>query len=155
MIHFPQLKTKKVSYRAAEVDTNTDDVNTSRRTPACTVPDWPTEPRRVVIAPWWVLVDLSFLVIPVAFISEHFQVHCPPVIPDFHLALAIIAYKLDGTQVSQRGGKIQQAILLGPTIFPLGFAALGGRTLKKVALWRAQEGTTLGVITPSHLPKVF
>jgi hypothetical protein len=72
MIHFPQLKTKKVSYRAVEIDANKDDVSVSRRTPACAVPDWPIEPRRVVIAPWWILVDLSFLVIPVAFISEHF-----------------------------------------------------------------------------------
>jgi hypothetical protein len=60
-------------------------------------------------------------------------------------ALAAVAYKLDGKDLSDRGHKIQEAILLGPTLFPLAFAAVGGRSLKKVALWRAQEGTTLGV----------
>jgi hypothetical protein len=71
-MNIPQLKTKKISYGAVEVDPNKNDVNVSGRTPAGAVPDWPTEPRRVAIAPWWVLVDLSFLVIPVAFIGEHF-----------------------------------------------------------------------------------
>jgi hypothetical protein len=117
-MNFPQLKTKKVSYRAVEIDANKDDVNVSRRTPACAVPDWPTEPQRLVIAPWWLLVDLSLLVIPVAFISEHFEIHSPPIVADFYLALAIIAYKLDGTLISQRGSKIQQAILLGLRYFP-------------------------------------
>lgn len=57
----------------------------------------------------------------------------------------MLAYKLDGKELSDRGHKIQEATLLGPTLFPLAFAALGGRSLKKIALWRAQEGTSLGV----------
>ncbi|KAH6642924.1 hypothetical protein C7974DRAFT_112820 [Boeremia exigua] len=36
-------------------------------------------------------------------------------------------------------------MLLGPTVFPLAFAALGGRSLKNIALWRAERGSTLGV----------
>jgi hypothetical protein len=83
-MRLPQLKTKKISYRAVEVDANKDDVNVSRRAPVCAVPDWPTEPRRVVIAPWWILVDLSLLVIPVAFIGERFQVQSHPIIADFY-----------------------------------------------------------------------
>jgi hypothetical protein len=63
------------------------------------------------------------------------------------IALAALAYRLDGEEISDRGRKIQEAILLSPTLFPLAFAALGGRSLKKIALWRAQEGTTLGVST--------
>lgn len=53
--------------------------------------------------------------------------------------------KLDGKDVSPYGKHVQEAILLGPTIYPLVFAALGGRALRKIALWRAGEGTTLGV----------
>lgn len=60
-------------------------------------------------------------------------------------ALAVIAVKLDGKDVSPYGKHVQEAILLGPTIYPLVFAALGGRALRKIALWRAGEGTTLGV----------
>jgi hypothetical protein len=59
--------------------------------------------------------------------------------------LAALAYKLDGKELSNHGRKIQELILLGPTLFPLAFAALAGRSLKKIALWRAQEGTSLGV----------
>lgn len=60
-------------------------------------------------------------------------------------ALAALAHRLDGQEFSDRGHKIEEAILLGPTLFPLAFAALGGRSLKRIALWRAQEGTSLGV----------
>ena len=60
-------------------------------------------------------------------------------------ALAVLACRLDGKDISDRGRKIQEAILLGPTLFPLAFTALAGRSLKKMALWRAQEGTTIGV----------
>lgn len=60
-------------------------------------------------------------------------------------ALASLAYKLDQTPLSQHGRNIENAILLGPTLFPLAFAALGGRSLKKIALWKAERGTTLGV----------
>ncbi|KAJ4366084.1 hypothetical protein N0V95_000311 [Ascochyta clinopodiicola] len=61
-------------------------------------------------------------------------------------ALAIITIKLDGKRFSPYGRHIQEAILLGPTIYPLVFAALGGRALRKIALWRAGEGTTLGFL---------
>ncbi len=57
----------------------------------------------------------------------------------------MLAYDLDGQEISSRGRSIQEAILLGPTIFPLAFAALAGRSLKRIALWRAERGTTLGV----------
>ncbi|KAJ6199410.1 hypothetical protein J3E72DRAFT_266926 [Bipolaris maydis] len=35
-------------------------------------------------------------------------------------------------------------MLLGPTLFPLAFAALGGRSLKNIALWKAQQGSSIG-----------
>jgi hypothetical protein len=70
------------------------------------------------------------------------------------VALAALAFQLDGKTISDRGRRIQEATLLGPTLYPLAFAALGGRSLKKIALWRAQEGTSLGVgaEASSYLP---
>lgn len=59
--------------------------------------------------------------------------------------LAALAHQLDGSELSDRGRKIQEATLIGPTLFPLAFAALGGRSIKRIALWRAERGTTLGV----------
>jgi hypothetical protein len=63
-------------------------------------------------------------------------------------ALAALANNLDGKELSSRGRKVQEATLIGPTLFPLVFAAIAGRSLKKIGLWRAQEGTTLGVSGP-------
>ncbi|KAF2827174.1 hypothetical protein CC86DRAFT_369384 [Ophiobolus disseminans] len=129
-MRFPGLKVKeKSSHTIVEVDANRSDTDISSQTVAATVTGWPIGPQRITSAPIWIIGDLLLLLLPIAF-----------------LVLAAFAYKLDGEELSDRGRKIQQAILLGPTLFPLAFAALAGRSLKKIALWRAQEGTTLGFL---------
>ncbi len=56
-----------------------------------------------------------------------------------------MAVRLDEMPLSTYGRHVQEVILLAPTIFPLAFAALVGRSLKRIALWKAERGTTLGV----------
>jgi hypothetical protein len=73
----------------------------------------------------------------------------------FIAALAALAYRLDGKELSSHGKHIQEAILLGPTLFPLAFAALAGRSLKRIALWRAERGTTLGVSSNNISEELF
>ncbi|KAH8726751.1 hypothetical protein GQ44DRAFT_771117 [Phaeosphaeriaceae sp. PMI808] len=80
-------------------------------------------------APYWIIADFLLLLLPLIF-----------------LALAALAWKLDGKKIYKYGLQIQEACLIGPTIFPLAFAAVCGRSLKKIALWRAERGTTLGFI---------
>ena len=46
--------------------------------------------------------------------------------------------------MSDYGHKLEQTLLLSPTIFPLIFAALMGRFFRHLGLWLAQRGTTLG-----------
>jgi hypothetical protein len=58
--------------------------------------------------------------------------------------LALIAARLDGKQVTDYGHKLEQTLLLSPTIFPVIFAALMGRCFKHVGLFLAERGTTLG-----------
>ncbi|KAF2632922.1 hypothetical protein BU25DRAFT_417489 [Macroventuria anomochaeta] len=53
---------------------------------------------------------------------------------------------LDGRDVSPHGKHIQDALLIGPMIYPLDFTALGGRALRKFALWKSGEGATLGFL---------
>ncbi|KAH7371443.1 hypothetical protein BKA66DRAFT_551697 [Pyrenochaeta sp. MPI-SDFR-AT-0127] len=115
-------KKPDVAYRAVEKDINDPDQNTQ-------ITSWPLQPQRIGREPLWILVDLVLLALPIAFI-----------------VLAIIAHRLDGDPVSDYGKTIRDASLLGPTIYPLVFAALGGRGLKRIAVWRAERGTTLGVL---------
>lgn len=59
-------------------------------------------------------------------------------------ALALIAARLDGKDISTYGLHLHQALLLSPTIFPVIFAALMGRCFKAVGLYLVERGTTLG-----------
>lgn len=61
------------------------------------------------------------------------------------VALAATAYTFHEQPVSEHGATLQRVMLLGPTLFPLAFAALGGRSLKNTALWSAERGSTVGV----------
>ncbi|KAF2468548.1 uncharacterized protein BDR25DRAFT_335386 [Lindgomyces ingoldianus] len=64
--------------------------------------------------------------------------------PIMFIALAIIAARLDGRDVSSYGLHLHQTLLLSPTIFPVIFAALMGRCFKYVGLYRAERGISLG-----------
>lgn len=59
--------------------------------------------------------------------------------------MGVVAANLDGKPLSHWGDKVQRATLLGPTIFPIMFAALVGSTLKTLARFRAENGAPLGV----------
>ncbi|KAH7094856.1 hypothetical protein FB567DRAFT_15141 [Paraphoma chrysanthemicola] len=129
-VRFPgSAKKEDTAYSAVEIDANRSDTDVSNRSAPHDVPGWPAEPQRIASAPIWIIADFLLLFMPIAFI-----------------ALAALAYRLDGKELSNKGRHIQEAILLGPTLFPLAFAALGGRSLKKIALWKAERGTTLGFL---------
>ncbi|KAH7390505.1 hypothetical protein BKA66DRAFT_547961 [Pyrenochaeta sp. MPI-SDFR-AT-0127] len=67
-------------------------------------------------------------------------------LPISFLVLAIAAYRLDQKPISEYGKMVQSAMMLGPTIYPLLFAALGGRSLRGIAVWRVECGTTIEVL---------
>jgi hypothetical protein len=62
--------------------------------------------------------------------------------------LAFYALAQDSKPQSTQGETILQAAKLGPTIFPIVFAAVVGRLMKTYALWRAERIERLGVSTP-------
>ncbi|KAF2133570.1 hypothetical protein P153DRAFT_428514 [Dothidotthia symphoricarpi CBS 119687] len=125
-MHIPGLRKKsEVAYHVVEAGIRTGKISGKH----AQIPDWPSEPRRIERTLLWIFADFALLTLPIAFI-----------------VLAILASGLDGQPTSRLGKDIQNASLLGPTIFPLAFAALGGRSLKNIALWNAERGTTLGVL---------
>jgi hypothetical protein len=148
-MRLPNLKgSTETAYKAVENEANSSVRDVSA--PA-TIPGWPTNPQRIASAPLWIIVDFLLLLLPIAFISRfteslHSRVH----LLNYCIVLAALAWRLDGQELSSKGRSIEEAILLGPTLFPLAFAALGGRSLKRIALWRAQRGTTVGVRSLPH-----
>jgi len=59
--------------------------------------------------------------------------------------LAITAWRLDGEPPSKVGQTVERAMSLGPTIFPLAFAAIGSRCFRSIAVHLAENGTTISV----------
>ncbi|KAH7087585.1 hypothetical protein FB567DRAFT_469954 [Paraphoma chrysanthemicola] len=59
------------------------------------------------------------------------------------LALAIEVLQLSNEPLSDHGKMIQRLIALGPTLYPLVYAAVCGRYLRSFAIWLAERGTTL------------
>ena len=59
--------------------------------------------------------------------------------------LAVLAKGLDRDTASQYGENIKQWTLLSPTIFPLGFAAVVGRSLQNIARYKLERGSYLKV----------
>lgn len=66
--------------------------------------------------------------------------------PCLFLILAFEAFCLNQTPISQHGQTIEQAAKLGPTLFPIIFAAIVGRLMRTYALWRAERGATIGTL---------
>lgn len=66
-------------------------------------------------------------------------------LPVLFIVLAIFAIRLDDQPISEHGNRVIQLSRLGPSIYPIIFAAVAGNLMKRLALWFADRGTTLGV----------
>jgi hypothetical protein len=60
---------------------------------------------------------------------------------------------LNNKPISAHGQTVKAITLLSPTIFPIVYAAILGRMLRRVGLFKAERGTTLGVSV--HLASIF
>jgi hypothetical protein len=52
---------------------------------------------------------------------------------------------LNNKPISPYGEKVKAITLLSPTIFPIIYAAILGKMLRRVGLFKAERGTTMGV----------
>lgn len=67
--------------------------------------------------------------------------------PCLFLILSLLAISVNKEPVSSsRGQWVEQAAKLGPTFFPVIFAAVVGRLMRTYALWRAERGASLGIL---------
>ncbi|KAL0932376.1 uncharacterized protein CTRU02_213329 [Colletotrichum truncatum] len=67
-------------------------------------------------------------------------------LPPVFLALLIAAALQHEKPESNTGDLIQDALLLSPTIFPIIFAAICGKTMKSIALYKSQDGMSLRLL---------
>ncbi|PSN61766.1 hypothetical protein BS50DRAFT_592706 [Corynespora cassiicola Philippines] len=84
-----------------------------------------------------ILVDSLLMLLPAAFFNSQYS---------WSLVLAVSAYALDEKPISRRGDLIEQAMQLGPTIYPLIYVAIGARCLRKIAVFLAERGTRVGTL---------
>jgi hypothetical protein len=61
------------------------------------------------------------------------------------LGVAVIALNGKPTKGSDFGKKVEFAMDLGPTMFPIAFAAICGRSMKRIARFRAERGAKISV----------
>ncbi|KAB8606216.1 hypothetical protein FH972_025847 [Carpinus fangiana] len=96
---------------------------------------WPTEPRLLrennFMSKLFTAADIVMALVPVAFI-----------------VIGALAASLNGKPTADNGlGKnIEYAMRIGPTIFPIVFAGVVGRTMKVFARYAAQRGAKLGLL---------
>ncbi|KAH7091385.1 hypothetical protein FB567DRAFT_273048 [Paraphoma chrysanthemicola] len=68
------------------------------------------------------------------------------IFPLLFIALAIVACRLDNKAVSSYGERVQDATKLGPTIFPIAFAAIASRAIRSIARKLVERGAKIGVL---------
>jgi hypothetical protein len=61
------------------------------------------------------------------------------------LVIAVLCLLLDGQPISPYGENIKAITLLSPTIFPVVYAAIFGKVLQRIGLFKAERSSTLGV----------
>jgi hypothetical protein len=72
--------------------------------------------------------------------------------PNQCAGLSFRALAVDGRPLSPGGEIVIQAAKIGPTVFPIVFAAVVSRLMKWFALWKAERGSELGVRDEDSLP---
>ena len=95
--------------------------------------DWPNSPQPLRVVTAWTHLEIFYNVIIT-------------LLPVLFFALAIIALRLDGKDVSAFGDHYLQAIRYGPTVFPIIFAAIVARLMRSLALWKCEKGSSLGFL---------
>ncbi|KAF2856742.1 hypothetical protein T440DRAFT_7060 [Plenodomus tracheiphilus IPT5] len=99
------------------------------------VPSWPEEARPLKARTWLMHLysfgDLILVMLPLFFIL---------------LGVAVITLNGKQTQGSAFGSKVEFAMNLSPTLFPIVFAAIIGRSMKMIARYMAEKGTKIATL---------
>ncbi|KAF2132323.1 hypothetical protein P153DRAFT_188919 [Dothidotthia symphoricarpi CBS 119687] len=99
------------------------------------VPSWPEEARSLGKHTWisWILGmgDVILVLLPIYFIL---------------LGIAVITLNGEPVDGNVFASKVTSAIQLGPTLFPIMFAAISGRSMKMIARYLAEKGAKLSTL---------
>ncbi|KNG44233.1 hypothetical protein TW65_08907 [Stemphylium lycopersici] len=104
------------------------------------VESWPEEARPLKKHTWLTFLygigDFIMVLLPVYFIPDPCEV------------LGVAAITLNGkpTKGSDFGKKVESAMDLGPTMFPIVFAAISGRSMKMIARFLAEKGSKISTL---------
>ncbi|KAG9187643.1 hypothetical protein G6011_05514 [Alternaria panax] len=113
----------------------TDSKSKTWKTTVERVESWPEEARPLKKHTWlsylYGIGDLLLVLLPVYFIL---------------LGVAAIALNGKPTKGSDFGKKVEFAMDLGPTMFPIAFAAISGRSMKMIARFLAERGTKISTL---------
>ncbi|KAF9690634.1 hypothetical protein EKO04_011473 [Ascochyta lentis] len=66
--------------------------------------------------------------------------------PLFFLVIASLSLSLNGKPISSFGQNIKAITLLSPTIFPIVYAAILGKVLRRIGLFKAERSSTIGTL---------
>ncbi|KAJ2902875.1 hypothetical protein MKZ38_010686 [Zalerion maritima] len=97
---------------------------------------WPRRPQRIQLSQVTLLVSLV-VDVPLTIVSLLF----------FVLSIAAVLLK-DRPTTDSTAQFVSEATKLGPTVFPILFAALVGRALKHIARFKAERGIKISVLWP-------
>ncbi|KAF2867899.1 hypothetical protein BDV95DRAFT_164677 [Massariosphaeria phaeospora] len=99
------------------------------------VPSWPEHAQTLKKRNWvfyvYGLGDIILVLLPIYFIL---------------LGIAVVTLNGKPTKGNEFGPKVEFAIELGPTLFPIIFAAISGRSMKMIARYLAERGTKLSTL---------
>ncbi|KAJ4992951.1 hypothetical protein SVAN01_01655 [Stagonosporopsis vannaccii] len=65
-------------------------------------------------------------------------------LPIAFVVIATLALSMHNAPKSPSGERVQSYTLLAPTVFPIIYAAIVGRTLRRIGLYMAEKGSTIG-----------
>ncbi|KAF2632538.1 hypothetical protein BU25DRAFT_382057 [Macroventuria anomochaeta] len=107
------------------------------RTTITHVPSWPEEARALKKHTWlsyfFGFGDVILLLLPVYFLRKF-------------LGIAVLTLNGKPTKDSSFGNDVEFAMSLGPTMFPIIFAAVSGRSMKMIARYLAERGSKLSTL---------
>ncbi|KAF2021751.1 hypothetical protein BU24DRAFT_457695 [Aaosphaeria arxii CBS 175.79] len=136
-------KRGSVEVRPADVDASAAGIEEQGRniksktwaTSVSRVESWPVEARPLKQHTWISYLYLFFDAVLV-------------LLPVFFILLSIAVITLDGkpTKGNDLGKKVEFVIDLGPTIFPIVFAAVSGRSMKMIARFLAERGAKISTL---------
>jgi len=91
------------------------------------IPNWPTEPARLCLFTTTRVLGLVWNIMVT-------------LLPLLFIAFAIIVHQLNNKSISDWGEQVVAASRLGPTIFPIMFTLLVGRSMKSLARYLMEKG---------------